>query len=71
MTGALNRFTTRHAIWAAGFAVLAAWASVGAGSAPQPAAMTSATAENCDCKAGIRAERLRRLKESAARADFE
>ena len=69
MKGASNILAIRHAIWAAAFVVLAAWASLGAGSAPQPAAPTSATAENCDCKAGIRARRLRALKDGSALAD--
>ena len=69
MKGALHILTTRHALWAAAFTVLAAWASVGAGSAPQPPALTTATAEDCGCKGGIRAKRLRALKEGGALAD--
>ncbi len=75
MKRGLHILTTRHALWAAGFSVLAAWASVGAGSAPQPAALqpatlATATADDCGCKGGIRAKRLRALKEGA-RADGE
>ena len=70
MKGALNILTARHALWAAAFSVLAAWASVGAGSAPQTAAPTTATAEDCGCKGGIRAKRLRALKEGSALADL-
>jgi hypothetical protein len=61
----LTILTTRHVIWAAAFSVLAAWASVGAGSAPQPAAQATATSEDCGCKSGIRAKQLRELKEGA------
>ena len=68
MTGALHIVATRQAIWVAACTLLAPWASVGAGSAPQPAP-TSATAEDCNCKAGIRAKRLRALKEGSSLAD--
>ena len=69
MTGALHILATRQAIWVAACTLLAAWTSVGAGSAPQPAAPTTAAAEDCGCKAGMRAKRLRALKERSALAE--
>ncbi len=69
MKAASNMLTTRHALWAAAFTVLAAWASVGAGSAPQPAAPTIATAGDCGCKAGVRAQQLRALNQRSALGD--